>query len=30
MVIFNIEENFKVVEEWKKDEFPAWIFNGRR
>lgn len=25
MVIFNIEENFKVVEEWKKDEFPAWI-----
>ena len=25
MVIFNVEENFKVVEEWKKDEFPAWI-----
>ena len=25
MVIFNIEENFNVVEEWKKDDFPAWI-----
>lgn len=25
MVIFNIKDNFKVVEEWKHDEFPAWI-----
>lgn len=25
MVIFNIEENFKVVKSWKRWDFPAWI-----